>query len=147
MGTTLCAVGITENGQLGVINVGDSRAYLYRNGTLSQLTNDHSVTADLVRRGELSPDEAIEHPHRHVLTRVLGAAPAVDIDAALHPVQPGDRVLLCTDGLFREIDDRDLTSRMDATSDAAAAVDALVDAALARGGTDNITVAIADIVG
>ena len=83
MGTTLCAVGLIESAHVAIVNVGDSRAYLLRDGSLRQLTEDHSVTAELVRRGELTEQEAADHPHRKVLTRVLGAGPTVDVDGAV----------------------------------------------------------------
>src|SRR3974390_2461318 len=81
MGTTVCAAGLLEDGRLGVVNVGDSRAYLWHRGTLTQLTRDHSVTHELVARGELRDDEARRHPYYGMLTRPLGVGPAVNVDA------------------------------------------------------------------
>jgi serine/threonine protein phosphatase PrpC len=145
MGTTICAAGLTEEGNLAVVNVGDSRAYVLRGDALTQLTDDHSVTADLVRRGEMSEPEALDHPHRGILTRALGIGPDVELDAALHSAVEGDRVLLCTDGLINEVSDEEITSLLAATNDAEATADALVDLALSRGGRDNVTLVVADI--
>lgn len=145
MGTTICAAGVTDDAQLVVVNVGDSRAYLLRDGVLRQLTQDHSVTAELVRRGELTEPEAAVHPHRNILTRAIGVRPTVDIDATTHAIENGDRVLLCTDGLFNELPDDELRSLLVAETDANAAADALVDRAVQHGGRDNITVVVADV--
>ena len=146
MGTTVCAVGLGEEGVLGVVNVGDSRAYVLRDGALTQLTHDHSVTAELVRRGELSEQEAVVHPHRGVLTRALGVGPDVDPDLTAHPSFVGDRLLLCTDGLFNEIADEQIASVMAATGDVQETADLLVELAVTRSGGDNVSVVIADVV-
>jgi PPM family protein phosphatase len=145
MGTTVCAAGLTGEGSLVVVNVGDSRACVLRNGSLRQLTDDHSVTAELVRRGELSEQEALDHPHRGVLTRALGVGPDVEIDSAAHPAVEGDRLLVCTDGLFNEVSNDEIASLMAATEDLKATADALVELALSRGGRDNVSVVVADI--
>lgn len=145
MGTTLCAVGATGDGRLAVVNVGDSRAYLMRDGSLRQLTEDHSVTADLVRRGELTEQQAIDHPDRSVLTRALGTGPTVDVDGAIHSALPGDRLLLCTDGLVNEVPVEEVRSVMEAMDDPGAAAEALVEQALSNGGSDNIAVAVAAV--
>ena len=106
MGTTVTTTALvaTDHGdRLVLANVGDSRAYRMRAGRLDQLTHDHSVAEELVSRGELSEAEAAIHPHRHILTRVLGGGPDVDVDAwEIHP-QQGDRYLLCSDGLSNEV--------------------------------------------
>jgi PPM family protein phosphatase len=145
MGTTICAAGLTGDGGLAIANVGDSRACVVRNGSLMQLTDDHSVTAELVRQGALSELEALEHPHRGVLTRALGVGPDVELDSAAHPALDGDRLLLCTDGLFNEVTDDDIASLMRADEDLQATADALVEAALAGGGRDNVSVVVAEI--
>ena len=103
MGTTVCAAGLTHEGRLVVANVGDSRAYLVPGGALQQLTEDHSVAAAMVRRGELTEEDTAHHPHRCVLTRAVGVGPTVDVDTFVQPVDVDDRVLLCTDGLFNEV--------------------------------------------
>jgi PPM family protein phosphatase len=145
MATTLCAVGLTADRQLAVVNVGDSRAYLLRDGSLRQLTDDHTVTADLVRRGEVTEEQAVDHPYRSVLTRALGAGPTVDVDREVLAAAPGDRLLLCTDGLFNEVPDEEIASVLRSTDDLSADVDVLVDRALANGGRDNVTVVMVDI--
>ena len=146
MGTTLCTVGLTDDASLGVVNVGDSRAYLLRDGALRQLTEDHSVTAELVRRGELTEAEAREHPHRALLTRALGVISDVDADSTIEPALDGDRLLVCSDGLFNEIDDDEIASLMTTATDVDAAADALVNIALSNGGRDNVSVVVADVV-
>jgi protein phosphatase len=145
MGTTICAAGLTGDGRLAVVNVGDSRAYVLHDDSLTQLTHDHSVTAELVRRGELSDQEALDHPHRGVLTRALGVGPDVEIDSAAHRVVEGDRVLVCTDGLCNEVPNDEIASLMAATEDVQATADALVELALSRGGRDNVAVVVAAV--
>jgi PPM family protein phosphatase len=145
MGTTICAAGLVEDGTVAVVNVGDSRAYVWRQGLLTQLTHDHSVTADAVRRGEMSEQEALHHPHRSVLTRALGVAPDVELDGTAHPAVEGDRLLLCTDGLFNEVPDDEITSLMALNKNVQATAEDLVELALSRGGRDNVTVVVADI--
>jgi serine/threonine protein phosphatase PrpC len=145
MGTTICAAGLTRDGNLAVVNVGDSRAYVFRDQSLTQLTHDHSITAELVQRGELSEEAAREHPHRGILTRALGVGPEVELDSASHPATEGDRLLLCTDGLFNEVLDDEIASLLAATEDVRATADALVELALSRGGRDNVAVVVAEI--
>lgn len=144
MGTTLCAVGLTETSDLAVVNVGDSRAYRLRDGRLEQLTSDHSLTAELVRQGTLRADEALDHPERAILTRALGVGPDVDVDCAVHTIREGDRLLLCSDGLWSEVTDNDLGAAIDAERDLDTAAEAVIDQALAAGGRDNITVVVAE---
>jgi PPM family protein phosphatase len=132
--------------RLLVVNVGDSRAYLFRDGGLTQLTDDHSVVAELVRDGRITPEEAEAHPQRNIITRVLGVYPEVTPD--LWPIDPvrGDRYLLCSDGLFNEVNDDQMSSvlrRLDDPSEAAAE---LVRLANEGGGRDNITVIVLDVV-
>lgn len=145
MGTTICAVGLLRDARVALVNVGDSRAYLWRNGDLMQLTRDHSVTAELVERGELRSEDAEGHPHYGVLTRALGVGPDVEIDATTVGVLPGDRLLLCSDGLFNEVSADGLASVLESRSDAGTTVDELIDMALARGGRDNVSAVIADV--
>lgn len=145
MGTTICVAGLLEAGTLAVVNVGDSRAYVLRDGRLSRLTQDHSVTAEMVRRGELTEQDALHHPHRSVLTRVLGGGPDVAVDAGTHATVEGDRLLACTDGLFNEVADDEIASLMAETVEVEATADALVELALARGGHDNVSVVVADV--
>jgi PPM family protein phosphatase len=145
MGTTLCAIGVIGDGRLAVVNVGDSRAYVMRDSSLRQLTDDHSITGELIRRGELTEQEAVSHPHRSVLTRALGCGPEVDVDGTLHPAAEGDRLLLCTDGLVNEVPENDIPSLMGSTQEVRPVADALVEQALSNGGRDNITVVVADV--
>src|SRR5207245_1037587 len=138
MGTTICAAGLTDDGTVAILNVGDSRAYVFRDGSLTQLTDDHTVTADLVRRGDLSEAEAVHHPHRNVLTRALGIGPEIELDAAAYPAAQGDWLVICTDGLHREVADEKIASLMMAAGDVQAAADGLVGLALSGRGRDYV---------
>ena len=131
---------------LVVANVGDSRAYLFRDGGLVQLTEDHSVVADLVREGRITAEEAEVHPQRNIVTRVLGVYDTIDVD--LWPVDPvaGDRVLLCSDGLFNEVGTDQISSVLRRLDDPTEAADELVRLANEGGGRDNITVVVVDVV-
>ncbi len=142
MGTTVCAAGLTQEGRLVI---GDSRAYLVRGGALQQLTEDHSVTAAMVRRGELTEEDAPHHPHHSVLTRAVGVGPTVEVDTFVRPVDPGDRVLLCTDGLFNEVPTEQMLVVMGTAEDPSDVVDALVERALSNGGHDNVTVIVSEV--
>jgi serine/threonine protein phosphatase PrpC len=130
-----------------VINVGDSRTYLLRNDQLEQLTDDHSFVEEMVRAGELSPDEAESHPKRNILTRALGVEPTVEADIELVSPSPGDRILLCSDGLVRELSDDQIASVLRRLKNPDEAARELVQQAKAHGGHDNITVVIVDVEG
>lgn len=145
MGTTVCAVGLTDDGNLAVVHVGDSRVYVMRDRSLRQITEDHSLTAELVRRGELTDQAAREHPQRGVITRVLGSGPQVEPDGTTHHAALGDRLLLCTDGLFNELGDDEIATIMTTNQDLHATAQELVDLALSRGGRDNVSVVVAEI--
>jgi serine/threonine protein phosphatase PrpC len=145
MGTTLCAVGLLTNGQLALVNVGDSRAYLWRGGALNQLTQDHSVTAELIERGELREEEAGKHPYYGVLTRALGVGPDVEIDHSTLAVGPEDRIIVCSDGLFNELSSVEIASALAEGGDLASVVDKLIDGAIAHGGRDNVSVVVAEV--
>ncbi len=143
MGTTVIAVGLTEDGD-GVIsptlfNVGDSRAYQLRDGALRQLSEDHSVAEEWVRMGRLTPEEALVHPRRHQLTRTLGVEESVDVDVVSVVASPGDRLLLCSDGLSNELSAETIAQLASAPAPLDEAVSALVDAARSAGGHDNIS--------
>ena len=144
MGTTVTAA-LLDDGGTTLMHVGDSRAYLLREGKLSQVTDDHSVVAEMVRQGQISPEEAARHPSRNIITRALGAEPDVQIDEVRLELLPGDVVLLCTDGLSSLVDDAQIEEAAVAASTLADAAAALIDAALERGGNDNITVVLARI--
>src|SRR4051794_39246908 len=145
MATTICAAGLMEDGVLAVVHVGDTRAYLARNGSLERLTEDHTVTAQMVRAGELTPEEAVDHPHRVVLTRALGVGPEVPLDSSTRPVSPGDRLLLCSDGLFNHVPDDELGALLRWEASPQALVDTLLELGLSRGGEDNLSVVVADV--
>jgi PPM family protein phosphatase len=145
MGTTICAVGLLTNGELALVNVGDSRAYLWHGGSLSQLTQDHSVTAELVARGELREEEAAQHPYYGVLTRALGVGPDVEIDRTRLAVDDGDRIVVCSDGLFNELSAEDMARILTDGGDITEIVDSLIESAVAHGGRDNISVVVAEV--
>jgi protein phosphatase len=145
MGTTM-TVALVEDGRVWIGHVGDSRAYLVRDGKLEQLTEDHSLVAELVRSGRLSPEEAEAHPQRSVVTRALGTDPNVDVDTFPVEAKPGDLFMLCSDGLTSMVsDDAILDEIRDHRSDVRAAAKALVRAANKGGGEDNITVLFFEI--
>lgn len=141
MGTTLTAV-ILHDGRLAVAHVGDSRAYLVRAGAgMRQLTTDHTLVEQLVQEGRLSRDEVSTHPQRSVITRAIGVDRAVDVDAVAPVVlEPGDQVLLCSDGLTTPLRDEQIVEILERHDDGDEACEALIAAANAAGGPDNITV-------
>jgi PPM family protein phosphatase len=143
MGTTL-TLGYVVNSQLSVIHVGDSRAYLYRHGALTQLTKDHSVVAELVRAGAIRPDEATRHPLRHVITNVVGGtAPGVRAESHTIDLQSQDDLLLCSDGLTDMVSADEIGAVLAGAATPEAACRRLVDLANDHGGHDNITVILA----
>lgn len=149
MGTTLTIGAFLASGAdecFAVVNVGDSRAYLYHSGDFLQLTLDHSVAEEMMRRGELSMEEALVHPHRHILTRALGVAPTVEIDGWRVFARGGDRLLLCSDGLTNEVSDADIARVLARREDPSAAASELVALANSHGGNDNVTVVIIDVL-
>ena len=125
--------------------IGDSRGYVLRDGALRQATRDHSVVQELVERGRLSEAEAEAHPHAHVLTRAIGAADSAEFDFAQIDLRRGDRILLCSDGLTREVRPERLRDILAAAPDAQGACAELVEAALAGGGRDNVTAVVVDL--
>jgi serine/threonine protein phosphatase PrpC len=147
MGTTM-TVALVAEGNVWIGHVGDSRAYLVRNGRLEQLTEDHSLVAELVRSGRLSPEEAEDHPQRSVVTRALGTDPDVDVDTFSVEARPRDLFLLCSDGLTTMVDDAGILAEIDKhREDLRAAAKALVRAANRGGGEDNITIVFFEIAG
>jgi len=142
MGTTAVALAASgDDAQLYVANVGDSRAYRVRRGRIEQLTRDHSVVAEMVRRGMITEDEATLHPRRHEVLRSLGFEPELDVDVDAVEFAAGDTFLLCSDGLTGVVDDAEIAA-LCAKRRPSEAARALVDAANARGGPDNITVQV-----
>jgi PPM family protein phosphatase len=149
MGTTLVALAlVVADGEerLAIINIGDSRVYLLRQGELEQLTIDHSLVQELIDEGQLSEADATVHPQRHVLTRALGVDPDVTVDSIeVLPVK-GDRYLLCSDGLSREVSDAQSASILRRFGRPEEAAKELVAEARRNGGNDNITVVVVDVV-
>jgi protein phosphatase len=147
MGTTMTVALVELDGTVTIGHVGDSRAYRLRDERLEQLTNDHSLVAELVRRGELTPEEAEVHPQRSVITRALGTDPDVDVDAFSVETRPGDVYLICSDGLSDMVDAPTIEEIVRShRTDLKRAADALVQAANKRGGEDNITAILFEIV-
>jgi PPM family protein phosphatase len=148
MGTTVTAALVdTATGTVGIGHVGDSRAYLLRGGELAQLTTDHSLVAELVQSGVLTPEEAERHPQRSAITRALGTEPSVEVDTFTVQAEPGDLFLVCSDGLPVMVSDDDVLAAIEqADRDPSRAAEALVAAANARGGEDNITVVLFEVL-
>jgi PPM family protein phosphatase len=128
------------------LNIGDSRVYLLRDGTLVQVTTDHSVVQELVAAGRLSPEEAENHPYGNVITRAVGPSDSVTPDYVRLDVVDGDRFVICSDGLTKELTDYGIQHFLNENSDPAAAVTAMLDAALENGGRDNISIIVLDVV-
>src|SRR5690242_4462969 len=141
MGTTLTAAYV-DDAHVAIAHVGDSRAYLFRDGTLQRLTQDHSLVDELVRRGKLTEEQAAEHPQRSVITRALGVEPQVEVDTRTYPARAGDVVLLCSDGLTSMISEEQIAAVLAEESDLDRAGERLIDEANAAGGRDNITVVL-----
>jgi protein phosphatase len=140
MGTTM-TVALVEGDHVAFGHVGDSRAYLIRDGQLDQLTDDHSLVAELVRGGKLTPEEAEAHPQRSVITRALGTEPDIDVDTFTVEAEAGDLFMLCSDGLTTMVDDEAILDAVEQhRPDLREAAKALVSAANRGGGEDNITV-------
>ncbi len=145
MGTTM-TLALVEESVVWIGHVGDSRAYRIRNGKLEQLTEDHSLVAELVRSGKLSPEEAESHPQRSVVTRALGTDPDVDVDTFRVDARPGDLFFLCSDGLTSMVDDDTILEEIRSNrADLRGTAKALVRAANRGGGEDNITVVFFEI--
>jgi PPM family protein phosphatase len=143
MGTTVTAALLGDGGRLELMHVGDSRAYLLRGDRLERLTRDHSLVADMIERGSLTEEEAGSHPQRNVITRALGAEPGVEVEHSGVPLQPGDVVLLCTDGLCGHVPDEEIRRALTGSETLDDAAEALVEDANAAGGPDNVTVLLA----
>ncbi len=141
MGTTLTAAYL-DGSQLAIAHVGDSRAYLFRDGELKRLTQDHSLVDELVRRGKLTEEQAAEHPQRSIITRALGPEPSVEVDTWTYPVRAGDVLLLCSDGLTSMVPEDRVQGILASNSDLDRAAQALIDQANEAGGRDNITVVL-----
>ena len=138
MGTTLVAA-VTDGIRLTVANVGDSRCYLIRDGSIHQLTKDHSVVEDMVDRGEIERAEAWKHPRRNYITRALGAEEQVECDLFFRDLEPGDVLLLCSDGLSGVVNAQELLFEIVYGGELETAVERMVNIALERGAPDNVT--------
>lgn len=146
MGTT-CTAAMLEGNRLVIAQVGDSRAYLLHGGQLTQITRDHSLMANMIEAGQITPEEARVHPNRSVITRALGNDPDTVADLYEINVEDGDRLLLCSDGLSTMIEDDEIQAVMNRIADPQRCAATLVNGAIAAGGYDNVTVVIADVEG
>ena len=150
MGTTLTAVALVgdDDGRdvLAMANVGDSRAYLFSEHKIVQVTADHSLAEERMRQGEITEEEAAVHPQRHILTRALGISPDVETDMWELQLRSGDRIVLCSDGLSNELSNEEMAEVLATVRDPADAAHRLVDSANEHGGADNITVIVVDVL-
>jgi len=144
MGTTVVAA-VVDSKSLTVAHVGDSRLYLWRRGELTQLTEDHSLVGEQVKRGVITADQAARSPQQNILTRALGAEKGVQVDVADHPLMPGDVVLLATDGLSKMVVDADVAAVIAESQDPQKIVETLIARSRAAGGVDNIAVVVAKV--
>ncbi|MGH3111020.1 MAG: Stp1/IreP family PP2C-type Ser/Thr phosphatase [Gaiellaceae bacterium] len=149
MGTTVTAAVVdAEEGTVAVGHVGDSRAYQLRAGSIEQLTTDHSLVAELVQSGVLTPEEAERHPQRSAITRALGTEETVEVDGFTVVAEPGDVYLICSDGLSTMLSDDEMAAAIEnADRDPHGAADALIRAANEHGGEDNVTVVLFEMIG
>ncbi|GMQ93931.1 MAG: hypothetical protein BMS9Abin12_1413 [Acidimicrobiia bacterium] len=143
MGTTLTLVRLNEDASMDLAHVGDSRAYLLKDDQLEQLTTDHTLVNELIELGRITPEEAEHHPHRHLITRVLGLGP-VGVDTQTLELHDGHRILLCSDGLTTMVSDFGIKQILDAGQGVEATVWALIEHANTAGGVDNTTVVVID---
>lgn len=141
MGTTLTALWFDDKA-VYIIHVGDSRAYLLRNQALMQLSRDHSLVEEMMEKGELTPDEARVHPHRHLITRALGVGSKVEADIMRIDYRPGDVWLLCSDGLSNPVRNHEMAEILMKQEPWPLKMDSLIELALERGGRDNITAVV-----
>ena len=141
MGTTLTAA-LVEADRARLAHVGDSRAYLFRRGELRMLTEDHTLVNRMVQQGEITEAEAERHPQRSVVTRALGVERSVPVDEVIVDLEPGDRLLICSDGLTSMVDDAAIADLLGHQADPQRAAETLVDAANRAGGVDNTTVIV-----
>jgi protein phosphatase len=144
MGTTLTAL-LADGDQLDLVHVGDSRAYAWRDGSLTQLTRDDTYVQGLVDRGVLSPEEARAHPQRALVTQAVHGG-GINPSYARLPARPGDRYLLCSDGLSDYVEDAAIARTIAGEQDLRRCAQQLVDLALAAGAPDNVSVILADVV-
>ena len=144
MGTTFtCAVII--NYTMYAVHVGDSRAYVFSNGSLRQITRDHSFVMEMVKQGKITLEEAENHPNKNVITRAVGSEKSVLVDTAIEKLSKGDLVLLCSDGLTNMVSDKNIVEILENGGSAEMMLDRLIDAANDMGGNDNISAVIIDM--
>lgn len=146
MGTTLVAVAEAEDGFV-IANIGDSRAYRLNKGQLAQITDDHSLVGELMRNGELTEEEALNHPQKNVLTRSLGVNETLGIDIDIYAYESSDLIFLCSDGLTNMVADKEIEKILKVSEPLKSQATMLIDLANERGGVDNITVIIIDLNG
>ncbi|MDJ0791128.1 MAG: protein phosphatase 2C domain-containing protein [Acidimicrobiia bacterium] len=144
MGTTMTLVQLDADGRAEFAHVGDSRAYLLRSGELRLLTTDHTLVHELIELGRITPEEAEHHPHRHLITRVLGLGP-IGVDTFTLDVEDGDRILLCSDGLNTMVSDFTIQQLLDTDQGVDPTAWALIEHANTAGGLDNTTVVVIDV--
>ena len=144
MGTTMTAI-VVRGERLAVAHVGDSRAYLLRDGEFQQITKDHTFVQTLVDAGEITKAEAAVHPRRNLMMRAIDGIHAVDVDLSVREAKVGDRLLLCSDGLCGVVAEEEIRIALSAT-DLTSAVTELIDSAIAAGAPDNVTVIVADVI-
>jgi protein phosphatase len=148
MGTTVAGVALVRaegRARWAVFHVGDSRVYLLADGRLERVSTDHSVVQELLDRGVIRADEVAAHPQRHLVTRALGVGPAADAEVRLLPVEPGQRFLICSDGLTGELPDEEIAELLGGAASADAAAAELVRTAAERGASDNVTAVVVEV--
>lgn len=144
MGTTLVALYLTGDGRACAVNVGDSRLYSWADGALQQITRDHSYVAELVAKGEITPEEAFQHPKKNIILKAVGAEPQLDADVFSLQLVPQSKLLLCSDGLSDMVEDNQIAAILQDNSTEQAA-ELLLEAALDNGGRDNISLILIDL--
>lgn len=144
MGTTLTLIEFGADAVARIAHVGDSRAYIWRDGEIQQITDDHTLIAEHLAAGRISERDALSHPQRSVLTRVLGISPHLDIDVDEMPVEEGDRFLICSDGLTNMVEVEHIAEILGSGTPEGVAW-TLVEEANRAGGHDNITVVVVDV--
>lgn len=144
MGTTAVVTAIKDN-QLYWASVGDSRLYIYRDGLLKQITTDHSMVQELLTAGEITKDEMLSHPQRNLLTRAVGVDEVLEVDSGIESILPGDRILLCTDGLSGYVTDDVIASALQSSDDNMMVVESLMDTVYEVGAGDNVTIVVGTI--
>ena len=144
MGTTAVVTAINGN-QLYWASVGDSRLYVYRDGHLRQITTDHSMVQELLTAGEITKDEMLNHPQRNLLTRAVGVDEILEVDSGVESILPGDRILLCTDGLSGYVSDDVIASALQSTDDDMLVIESLMEAVYEVGAGDNVTIVVGTI--